>query len=143
MSEAGQQFPIGASAENTQVVSVEVTAKHMGSGAVQVFATPSMVRLMEMTAVKAVAPYLEAGQQTVGVWVNIRHLAASPLGLTITAHAELTQVDGRRLTFRVTCHDGIELVGEGIHERALIDLERFEARVERKRAQVEAGKSAS
>ena len=77
-------------------------------------------------------PHLAPGQQSVGTMVNVRHLAATPLGATVTAHAELIAVDGRRLTFKVSAHDGTELIGEGMHERALIDLARFEAKVKAK-----------
>jgi predicted thioesterase len=129
-----EQFPLGLSGEASIVVVPEVTAQHMGSGAIRVFATPQMVLLMERAAVAALAPGLAPGQQSVGTIVNVRHLAATPLGATVTAHAELIAVDGRRLTFRVTAHDGTELVGEGTHERALIDLARFEAKVAAKAA---------
>ena len=88
-----------------------------------------MVRLMERAAVHAVAAQLAPGQQSVGTLVNVRHLAATPLGATVTARAELIAVDGRRLTFRVSAHDGTDAIGEGVHERALIDLARFEARM--------------
>ena len=84
---------------------------------------------MERAAVNGLAPYLLSGQQSVGTLVNVRHLAATPLGATVTAHAELLAVEGRRLTFRVSAQDGQEIIGEGLHERALIDLARFEARV--------------
>jgi len=115
------------------VVAPEVTARHLGSGTVAVFATPEMVRLMERAAVNGLAPYLASGQQSVGTLVNVRHLAATPVGATVTANAELIEVDGRRLTFKVRAHDGVELIGEGLHERALIDLARFEAKVQAKR----------
>jgi len=128
MSEA-TQFPIGLIGEATVVVTNEVTARHMGSGAVSVFATPEMVRLMERAAVHGLAPYLAAGQQSVGTMVNVKHLAATPLGATVTAQAELLSVEGRRLMFRVSARDGTELIGEGTHERALIDLAKFEQRV--------------
>jgi predicted thioesterase len=130
-----EQFPIGLSGEASIVVAPEVTAHHMGSGTVSVFATPQMVLLMERAAVAALAPRLAPGQQSVGTLVNVRHLAATPLGATVTARAELTAVDGRRLTFHVSAHDGTELIGEGTHERALIDLARFEAKVAAKAAQ--------
>ena len=124
-----EQFPVGLTGEARIVVVPEVTAHHMGSGTVPVFATPQMVLLMERAAVNALAPHLAPGQQSVGTMVNVRHLAATPLGATVTARAELIAVDGRRLTFRVSAHDGTELIGEGTHERALIDLARFEAKV--------------
>ena len=122
-------FPIGLTGEAITQVTRELTARHLGSGAVAVFATPEMVRLMERAAVRALADHLAPGQQSVGTLVNVRHLAATPEGATVTARAELIAVDGRRLTFRVTAHDGVDTIGEGTHERALIDLERFEAKV--------------
>jgi fluoroacetyl-CoA thioesterase len=134
MPEPDAQFPVGLTGEVSITVTPEVTAQHMGSGSVQVFATPEMVRLMERSAVRALADYLGPGQQSVGVVVNVKHLAASPVGATVTAHARLVAVDGRRLTFEVSAHDGIDTVGEGVHERAIIDLPRFEDRVARKRA---------
>ncbi len=133
MPEDKPQFPIGLIGEATVQVAPELTARHLGSGTVSVFATPEMVRLMERAAVHALAPYLAPGQQSVGALVNIRHLAATPVGATVTARAELVAVDGRRLTFKVSAHDGTDLIGEGLHERALIDLARFEAKVQAKR----------
>jgi fluoroacetyl-CoA thioesterase len=123
------QLPPDLAGEATVVVVPEVTARHLGSGAVAVFATPEMVRLMERAAVNALAPYLAPGQQSVGTMVNVKHLAATPLGATITARAELISADGRRLLFKVSAHDGTDLIGEGTHERALIDLAKFEQRV--------------
>jgi predicted thioesterase len=134
MSEPVVQFPIGLTGEARVVVGEELTARHMGSGAVRVFATPELVRLMERAAVNALAPRLAAGQQSVGTLINIRHLAATPLGATVIATAELIGVEGRRLTFRVLASDGVDTVGEGLHERALIDLERFEQKAAAKRA---------
>ena len=132
MSEQLPQFPIGLSGTATTQVVTELTARHLGSGTVAVFATPEMVRLMERAAVNALATHLSAGQQSVGVMIAVRHLAATPVGAVVTARAELIAVDGRRLTFNVSAHDGMELIGEGTHERALIDLARFEARVKAK-----------
>ena len=123
------QFPIGLIGEATVVVTNEVTARHLGSGTVAVFATPEMVRLMERAAVNGLAPYLATGQQSVGTMVNVKHLAATPLGATVTAQAELLSVEGRRLLFKVSARDETDLIGEGTHERALIDLAKFEQRV--------------
>lgn len=134
MSDTNPQFPIGLTGQASIVVVPEVTARHLGSGTVAVFATPEMVRLMERAAVHALAPYLAPGQQSVGTMINVRHLAATPVGATVTATAELIEINGRRLTFKVSAHDGVELIGEGLHERALIDLPRFEARVQAKAA---------
>jgi fluoroacetyl-CoA thioesterase len=132
MSDTTSQFPLGLTGEASMQVLPELTARHLGSGAVAVFATPEMVRLMERSAVQALAAHLAPGQQSVGTLVNIRHLAPTPLGATVTARAELIAVDGRRLTFRVSAHDGQETIGEGIHERAIIDLSRFEAKAKAK-----------
>lgn len=134
MTDPRTQFPIGLTGQASVVVVPEVTARHLGSGTVAVFATPEMVRLMERAAVHALAPHLAPGQQSVGTMVNVRHLAATPVGATVTATAELIEVNGRRLVFKVSAHDGVELIGEGVHERALIDLARFEARVQAKTA---------
>lgn len=118
----------GLVGEARVLVTEEETARHLGSGGVNVFATPAMVRLMEEAAVKALAGHLPMGQQSVGVSLQVRHLAPTPLGMTATARAELMAVDGRRLTFRITVYDDVETVGEGTHERVLIDLVRFSGR---------------
>lgn len=132
MSDSSLGFPLGLIGETATQVVPELTARHLGSGTVSVFATPEMVRLMERAAVNGLAPYLDPGQQSVGTMVNVKHLAATPLGATVTARAELIAVDGRRLTFKVSAHDGAELIGEGLHERAVIDLAKFEARIKAK-----------
>lgn len=96
------------------------------------FSTPNLVLLMEEAAVNALMPYLEPGETTVGSVVNIRHLAPTPPGLTVTATARLTLVDGRRLVFQVEASDGIDRVGEGTHERFLVSKERFISRAAEK-----------
>ena len=121
------QFPIGLIGEATTQVFPELTARHFGSGTLSVFATPEMVRLMEHAAGNGLAPYLAPGQQSVGTMVNVKHLAATPMGATVTARAELVSVDGRPLTFTVSAHNGSESIGKGTHEPTLIDLARFEA----------------
>lgn len=128
-----QPITLGLTGEATIVVEPPLTARHLGSGVVSVFATPEMIRLMERAAVNALAAHLAPGQQSVGTLVNVRHLAATPIGATVTARAELIGIEGRRLTFRVSAHDGTDLIGEGTHERALIDLARFQAKAEAKR----------
>lgn len=120
---------VGMRGEATQVVGDEHTAAALGAGGVRVFATPLMINLMENAAWRAVQPGLEPGETTVGSLVNIRHLAATPVGATVTATAELVEVDGRRLVFRVEARDDKQLIGEGTHERARVLLERFLARV--------------
>ncbi len=123
----------GLSGESQTVVTKANTARHLGSGGVEVFATPEMVRLMERAGVAAVDHLLPEGQRTVGVHLDVKHLAATPPGMTVTARAELVAVEGRRLTFRVEAFDEVEKVGEGTHRRYVIDVARFQQRVEEKR----------
>ena len=115
------------------VVHEDNTARHLGSGNVAVLATPEMVRLMERAAVAAVDHLLPDGHRTVGAAVNVRHLAATPVGMRVRAQAELTAVEGRKLTFHVEAFDEAEKIGEGEHKRVIIDLEKFKERVEAKR----------
>lgn len=130
-----EEIQPGLVGEREMKVEVENTAKHLGSGNVSVLATPEMVRLMEGAAVRAVDHLLPDGYRTVGVRVDVRHLAATPLGMTVRARAKLVAVDGRRLTFQVEAFDEAEKIGEGIHERMIIDMSKFKQRVEAKRTQ--------
>lgn len=116
---------IGLKHESTTVVSAANTATTLGSGDMDVFATPAMVALMENAAMLAVKNHLPEGSATVGTQINTSHLKASPLGATITASAELTAVDGRRLTFAVKAWDEKGIIGEGSHTRFVVDRERF------------------
>jgi predicted thioesterase len=132
----------GLQGEVQLVVSPEHTARHLGSGGVQVLATPQMVLLMERAAVAAVDPLLPEGYQTVGAHLDIRHLAPTPVGFRVRATAELLAVDGRRLTFRVEVREEApgggmegEIVGTGTHERAIINVQRFSERVAQKTSQ--------
>ncbi|MEX2128779.1 MAG: thioesterase family protein [Xanthobacteraceae bacterium] len=97
-----------------------------------VFATGYMVGLMEWTCIQLMAPHLDPGEGSVGVHVDVSHNAATPPGLTVTVDAEVTAVDGRRLTFKVKAHDGVDLIGEGRHERFVVAWDRFNARVAEK-----------
>lgn len=115
----------GLTAESTMIVQPKYTASHLGSGGVEVLATPIMIGLMEDAARRLVDPLLEPGQMSVGVNLNVTHLAATPVGMQVTARAELTAVDGRWLTFKVEAFDEKEKVGEGTHTRAIINLARF------------------
>ena len=109
----------------TLVVEHKDTAAVYGSGALEVFATPAMIALMEKTCLESVADKIGEGNTTVGIAVNIKHLKASPVGSTIRCDAEITEVDRRRLVFEVKCFEGETLVGEGIHERFAVDSEKF------------------
>ncbi|MDB5082668.1 MAG: Thioesterase superfamily [Chloroflexi bacterium] len=131
----GSKLQPGITGEATTQVTAEMTANRIASGVVEVYATPMMIALMEKAAAEAVQPHLAAGQSTVGTLVNITHIAATPVGQTVKAKAELLEVDGRRLIFAVTAYDEMERIGEGRHERFIIDDDRFLNRVARKGAQ--------
>lgn len=108
------------------------TAEALGSGSLAVLATPAMIALMEKTARLSVAPFLEDGQSTVGTLVNVKHLSASPVGMKITCRTELKEIDRRRLVFHVECSDEAGIIGEGEHERFIIDEAKFMAKAEAK-----------
>jgi fluoroacetyl-CoA thioesterase len=97
-----------------------------------VFATANMIALVEWTCVEALAPYIAPDQRTVGIHVDISHRAATPIGMMVTAEVELVAVEGRKLRFRVLCRDDTETIGEGFHERFVIDHGRFMARLAEK-----------
>jgi predicted thioesterase len=118
--------------EETFLVEAQHSAAHIGSGAVRVLATPMMILFMEQTCHRLLAQHLPDGQSSVGVAVNIRHLAATPVGQAVRVRSEVLAVDGRRVTFAVRVDDEAETVGEGQHERVVIDLARFLSRVEAK-----------
>jgi predicted thioesterase len=113
-------------------VTQDKTAKAMGSGTLDVFATPSMIALMENTAFESVAPYLEPGSGTVGTALNVKHVSATPVGMKVTCETELIKVDGRALTFSVKAYDEAGLIGEGEHERFIIFEEKFQAKANAK-----------
>ncbi len=115
------------------IVSYQQTAEYISSGLLPVFATPCMIQLMESTARQSVEPYLTEGQSTVGTSVNIRHLASTFVGCTVTCESELVEIDRRRLVFSVKVYDSKELLGEGTHERFIIDNEKFLARLDVKK----------
>jgi fluoroacetyl-CoA thioesterase len=114
------------------VVGAQHTAPHIGSGRVHVLATPVMVNLMEAAALQAVEGLLPPGYQTVGIHLDITHVAATPVGMRVRAYAELTRVEKRTLTFKVYAEDEKERIGEGLHERIIINPERFDARMQEK-----------
>lgn len=120
---------VGMHGDASLVVGEAQTAAAFGAGGVQVLGTPVMIGLMENAAWRLVQPALELGETTVGTLVNVRHLAATPVGREVTATAELIEIDGRRLVFRVTARDDKQLIGEGVHERSRVLLERFLARL--------------
>ena len=115
----------GMSAQIEKIVTESDTAVSFGSGGVRVFATPMMVALMENAALKAVDPKLGEGFATVGLSLNVRHIAATPVGMKVYAKAELLNIEGRKLSFRVEAYDEQEIIGEGTHERYIIELSKF------------------
>lgn len=106
-------------------VNKEDTALAQGSGEIEVFATPRLVSIMEKAAVNAVSPYIDEGYTTVGTRIDIKHIAATPVGMKVKAYAELLEVDGKRLVFKVEAFDEVEKIGEGIHERYIVNIDRF------------------
>ena len=109
----------------TIVVAEQQTAKHLGSGELAVFATPCMIALMENTAYRSVQPYLEPGQGTVGTLLNVKHLAATPVGMEVRCETKLIEIDRKRLVFEVKAFDACGLIGGGLHERFIVDNQRF------------------
>lgn len=120
---------VGMQGEARLTVGEEQTAAAFGAGGVHVLGTPAMIGLMENAAWLLVQPELPPGETTVGTVVRVRHLAATPVGGHVIATAELVEVDGRRLVFRISARDDAQLIGEGTHERFRIVLERFLARL--------------
>jgi fluoroacetyl-CoA thioesterase len=114
------------------VVGEEHTAPFVGSGRVRVLATPVMINLMEAAALDAVEKLLPAGHQSLGIRLDVRHYAATPVGMRVRVTAELVKVDGRTLDFRVEARDEKEAIGDGLHQRVVVNVERFDARVQRK-----------
>ena len=125
----------GIKGKQTVTVTHEQTAAHYGSGALEVFATPAMIALLEETAWKSVQPYVGAGLGTVGTRVDVRHLAATPLGMQVTCESELIEIDRRRLVFKVDVFDESGKIGEGTHERFVIQNDKFFAAANAKKPQ--------
>lgn len=124
---------IGIKGREQTVVCPENTAKSVGSGSLEVFATPAMAALMEKTAANSVQAHLGEGEGTVGTSLDIKHLAATPIGLTVICESELVEIDRRRLVFTLKVTDGVDLIGEGTHERFIINNEKFMAKAESKK----------
>lgn len=123
---------IGIKGKNEITVTNENTAATMGSGTLDVFATPAMIALMENTAYKSVAEELEEGSGTVGTALNVKHVAATPVGMKVICETELVKVEGRALTFSVKAFDETGLIGEGEHERFIVYNEKFQAKADAK-----------
>ncbi|MDD5660094.1 MAG: thioesterase family protein [Actinomycetota bacterium] len=116
---------IGLSGQAIANVTEENTALKFGSGTVKVFATPAMIGLMENAAINAVDTLLTDGYASVGTYIEIKHLAATPIGMIVMAKAELVEINGRKLKFKVEAFDEVEKIGEGLHSRYIVKLEDF------------------
>ena len=128
------QLRAGLTFEKSITITESHTARHLAGKGIRVFSTPEMVRLMEECALEGVLPLLQPNQNTVGVRVEMRHLAATPMGMKVTARCTLVEIDRRRLLFQAEVHDELEKVGEGLNERFIVDKEKHEQRIGEKLA---------
>lgn len=122
----------GLSASIDIVVGQEHTAAHVGSGTVQVLATPVVINLFESAALQAIEHLLPAGYQSLGTHLDVRHIAATPVGMKVSASARVTRFDGRNVTFALEARDERELIADGTHERVIVNVAKFDARVQKK-----------
>jgi len=122
----------GLTGRATLVVADEHTAPRVGSGRVRVLATPVMINLIEAAALEAIEGLLPPGHQSLGTLLNVRHIAATPVGMRVTAQVEVVAVEGRSVRFRVEARDERELIGDGTHERVVVNVAKFDERVQRK-----------
>lgn len=123
---------VGIKGQRETIVTKENTAAGIGSGSLEVFSTPMMILLMEESCFMSVNDILEEGFTAVGTCVNVKHLSATPLGMKVVIKSELIKVDGRALTFKVEAYDEKGLIGEGIHERFIVNNEKFQAKTDSK-----------
>jgi fluoroacetyl-CoA thioesterase len=126
-------IPIGTTGEEKLLVTSEVAISFLGTEGARVLSTPHMIGYMERTSRNTVLPLLDPGYDTVGTHVNVAHLAAAPIGMTVTFRAQVTKVNERRVEFRVEAWDEVEKIGEGTHERAIINIAKFATRLAAKR----------
>lgn len=122
----------GLTGSASLIVQSEHTAEQVGSGKIAVLATPVLINLFEAAALECAEGFLDPGFQTLGTHLDIRHIAATPVGMRARAEAELVSVDGRTLSFELRAYDDDELIGDGRHQRVVVNVARFEARVARK-----------
>ena len=116
---------VGMRAEVSTLVEREDTAQEVGSGSRRVYATPCMAALMEGAACEAIEAGLAEGETTVGIELNLKHMAATPVGMDVRAEAEVTTVEGKIITFNITAYDEAGMIGSAIHKRALVNTQRF------------------
>ena len=123
---------VGIRGQKETIVTKQNTAAGIGSGSLEVFSTPIMILLMEESCFMSVSDKLDEGFTTVGISVDVRHLSATPLGMKVEIKSELIKIDGRALTFEVEAYDEKGLIGEGIHERFIVNNEKFQAKTDSK-----------
>lgn len=123
---------VGVTGETKDVVNESNIAKTLRSGELKVYATPAMVALMEEAAYKSIQDELEEGKGSVGILMNIKHLASTPIGMEVIAKSELIEIDRKRMVFKVEAFDERGKIGEGIHERFIIDNEEFQNKTDNK-----------
>lgn len=126
------KLAVGLKHVRTVTVTDDMTPAHLRSEPIRVLSTPDMIRLIEQTAIEAVQPHLASGQATVGTRVDVAHLAATPVGMTVTITVELTEIDRRRLGFRVEVRDELDEAGKGTHERFIVDAAQRMPRLQEK-----------
>ena len=131
------EIPVGAKGRVDGIVTDQLTAAAVGSGSVEVFATPYMVAAMENAACEAIRPYYGEGENSVGTKLEISHDAATPVGMKYWAEAEVVEVDRRQVVLKVTAYDETGVIGSGTHERFIIQMEKFLAKAEAKKALVQ------
>lgn len=119
------EITVGMKGEAFSLVEKEDTAASVGSGSLLVYATPCMVALMEGAACEAIAPALPEDKSSVGTELNISHISATPVGLEVRAEAEVTSVEGKMITFKLTAYDEAGIIGEGSHKRCIVPIQRF------------------
>ena len=123
---------VGIRGQKETIVTKQNTAAGIGSGSLEVFSTPIMILLMEESCFMSVSDKLDEGFTTVGISVDVRHLSATPLGMKVEIKSELIKIDGRALTFKVEAYDEKGIIGEGIHERFIVNNEKFQAKTDSK-----------
>ena len=127
-----QEITVGSRIEDDQQVTLERVASHLGSGSLQVYATPAMVAFVEQTCRKLVESHLPEGMTTVGIGLAVRHIAPTPLGGKISIQAEIVLIEKNVISFQTELWDEMEKIGEAAHERAVIEIDRFTERVQKK-----------
>jgi predicted thioesterase len=127
-----EPLQVGLVFQKTITVTEELSAKHLAGSGIAVFSTPELVRFVEICALEGVRPSLQPGQDTVGTHIDLRHLAATPVGMRVTATCTLKGVDRRRLSLTFEVHDELDKIGEGTHERFIIDREKQQQRLQEK-----------